>query len=238
MVLMLLRSPEDQVRAQQFLAGGHVDGALVFTPHRDDLLPGFAEKLALPMVFGGRPWGEHTELYTVDNDNAGGGRLATRHLIELGRRVITTVAGPGDELAAEERFTAWRDTLGLTEELSWQRSARGDFTRDGGERAMAELLERVPDLDAVFAASDLMAAGALRVLRQAGRRVPEDVAVVGFDDNPMVAPHSDPPLTSVRQDPAAQMRRMVARLGELLAGDPSGDYREVLPVRLVRRESA
>jgi DNA-binding LacI/PurR family transcriptional regulator len=238
MVLMLLRSPEDQARARQFLAGGHVDGALVFTPHRDDLLPAVAADLPLPMVFGGRPWGNATELYTVDNDNSGGGRLATEHLLGLGRSLVTTVAGPADELAAEERFTAWREALGLSDEEAARRSARGDFTRDGGERAMAELIERVPDLDAVFAASDLMAAGALRVLRQVGRRVPEDVAVVGFDDNPMVAPHTEPPLTSVRQDPVTQMRRMVARLDELLAGNESGTHREVLPVELVRRESA
>src|SRR5947209_2451409 len=112
MVLMLVNSTEDQTRAQAFLAGGHVDGALVFTPHRDDLLPDVAPSLPLPMVFGGRPWGNHTGLYTVDNDNSAGGRLATKHLVGLGRKLVTTVAGPADELAAEERFTGWRETLG------------------------------------------------------------------------------------------------------------------------------
>lgn len=238
MVLMLVRSPEDQRRAERFLAGGHVDGALVFAPHRSDLLPTAATRLALPMVFGGRPWGDTRRLYTVDNDNSGGGRLATAHLESLGRKLVVTVAGPEDELAAAERFNAWRDTLDLTEKQARQRSARGDFSRDGGERAMAELLDRLPELDAVFAANDLMAAGVLRVLRQAGRRVPEDVAVVGFDDNPLVAPHTEPPLTSVRQDPVAQMRRMVAQLDELLAGNESGPHRVVLPVELVRRETA
>ena len=238
MVLMLVNSAADQARARQFLAGGHVDGALVFTPHRDDLLPELAGRLPLPMVFGGRPWGEHADLYTVDNDNSAGGRLATRHLAGLGRKLVTTVAGPADELAAEERFTGWRETLGLTGRQAARRSARGDFTRDGGERAMIELLDREPELDAVFAANDLMAAGALRALRQAGRRVPEDVAVVGFDDNPMVAPHTEPPLTSVRQDPVAQMRRMVGLLDELLAGNEPATHREVLPVELVFRQSA
>ena len=89
--------------------------------------------------------------------------------------------------------------------------AQGDFTPEGGARAMAELLERCPDLDAVFAASDVMASGALRVLRTAGRRVPEDVAVDGFDDIVSVAEWTDPPLTTIRQD-IEEMGRMMARL--------------------------
>jgi DNA-binding LacI/PurR family transcriptional regulator len=117
-------------------------------------------------------------------------------------------------------------------------SACGDFTREGGQRAMAELLDRVPGLDAVFVASDLMAAGALQALRHAGRRVPEDVAVVGFDDHPMIAPHTEPPLTSVRQDPVVQVQRMAHRLHRLLRGEDPRPRREVLPVELVRRASA
>jgi DNA-binding LacI/PurR family transcriptional regulator len=87
----------------------------------------------------------------------------------------------------------------------------GDFTPAGGERAMRELLDRCPELDAVFAANDLMASGALRVLREQGRRVPEDVALIGFDDMLPVAEQTDPPLTTVRQD-IEEMGRLMARL--------------------------
>ncbi|GDY31963.1 LacI family DNA-binding transcriptional regulator [Gandjariella thermophila] len=238
MVLLLVHSPEEQRRVRRFLSGGHVDGALMFTPHREDPLPALARELPLPMVFGGRPWGSLRGIHSVDNDNEGGAVLATEHLVGLGRRRIVTVAGPEDELSAVHRMTGWRTAAGLDDATAARWSACGGFTRDGGRRAMAELLDRVPDLDAVFVASDLMAAGALQALRDAGRRVPEDVAVVGFDDHPMIAPHTDPPLTTVRQDAVSQVRRMVQRLHRLLCGEDPRPKREVLPVELVRRASA
>ncbi|MEU0066636.1 substrate-binding domain-containing protein, partial [Streptomyces albidoflavus] len=120
--------------------------------------------------------------------------------------------------------------------------ASGDFTPEGGARAMSTLLERRPDLDAVFAASDLTASGALWTLRGAGRRVPEDVAVVGFDDLRTVAQHTDPPLTTVRQD-IEEMGRLMAR--SLLDAGEGADRPDsaapdgiVLPTTLVRRASA
>lgn len=105
---------------------------------------------------------------------------------------------------------------------------------------MQELLDRRPDVDAVFAANDLTASGGLRVLRERGRRVPEDVAVIGFDDMLPVAEQTDPPLTTVRQD-IEEMGRLMARL--LLRGlDPRGagaaPAAVVLPTTLVRRASA
>jgi len=113
----------------------------------------------------------------------------------------------------------------------------GNYDREGGKRAMAKLLERVPDLDAAFVASDLMAAGALDALREAGRRVPQDVAVVGFDDHPLIAPHTEPPLTTVKQDPNDQVAHMVTHLLRLLRDEPVRARREVLPTILVRRQS-
>ena len=119
--------------------------------------------------------------------------------------------------------------------------AEGDFTPDGGARAMAELLDRCPDLDGVFAASDVMASGALRMLRQRGLRVPEDVAVVGFDDIVSVAEWTDPPLTTIRQD-IEEMGRMMARL--LLRGldkdsaETHAPASVITPTTLVRRASA
>lgn len=129
---------------------------------------------------------------------------------------------------------AVRDVSGAAPDSSW--IANGDFTEEGGRRATAELLDRHPELDAVFAASDVMAAGALHTLRAAGRRIPQDVAVVGFDDSP-IARHTDPGLTSVRQ-PVEEMGRTMARVLLTALGAP-GAAREhvVLPTELVQRAS-
>ena len=103
---------------------------------------------------------------------------------------------------------------------------------------MTALLAKVPNLDAVFVASDLMAAGALETLLEADKRVPEDVAVVGFDDHVAIAAHTAPPLTSVRQDSDAQVKHMVEHLMKLLRDETVKTKKQMLPTTLVRRESA
>ncbi|HKS44390.1 MAG TPA: LacI family DNA-binding transcriptional regulator [Amycolatopsis sp.] len=236
MLVMFVDSADDVPVTARFLGAGHVDGALVFAPHRDDPLPAALKALPLPIVFGGRA-GTTRGLHVIDFDNRGGARLAVRHLVSLGRRRIATITGPRDHPAAQDRHGGWRKELaehgidpdGLAED--------GEFTFDGGEHAMTKLLERAPDLDAVFAASDPMAAGALRALRAAKRRVPRDVAIIGFDDNPTLAPAMSPPLSSVHQDPAEQVREMVAVLMRLAAGEDVRPGRRALPVSLVLRES-
>ncbi|GAA2808462.1 LacI family DNA-binding transcriptional regulator [Saccharopolyspora taberi] len=238
MVLLLVHGPDDHVRIARYLSGGHVDGALVLAPHLSDPLPEAVRDLPLPIVFGGRPGTSEEGLHLVDHDNVGGGRIATEHLISLGRRSVVTVTGPQDEYAGIERLDGWRQATGFDDDEAARRSEPGGFTEDGGERAMTELLARVPDLDAVFAANDLMARGALRALRAAGRGVPGDVAVVGFDDQPAVAPRTDPPLTTVRQDPSLRTRHMVDRMSRLIAGEDVPPERTVLPVELVVRASA
>ncbi|MFC6089039.1 LacI family DNA-binding transcriptional regulator [Saccharothrix sp. BKS2] len=238
MVLMLVHSPQDQARAERFLAGGHVDGALMFAPHKGDQVLTTARKLPLPVVYAGRPWGSLRGMHLVDHDNQGGGLLATEHLLAMGRTRVVSVTGPLDEHSARDRLAGWQRAVGADEEKTALMTEDGGFSREGGKRAMEALLARVPDLDAAFIASDHMAAGALDALREAGRRVPEDVAVVGFDDHPMIAPHTAPPLTSVRQDTTAQVRHMVSHLLRLLRDEPVKARREVLPTSLVKRESA
>jgi DNA-binding LacI/PurR family transcriptional regulator len=213
LVLLLTEGREDHTRVGRYLAGGHVDGALVFSLHLDDPLPGLVRRAGLPTVFGGRPdWGDGTgaagDTSYVDSDNRGGAREAVRHLVGLGRTRVAHIAGALDQTSGVDRLEGFRDVMGDDDPGL---VVEGDFTPAGGERAMRELLERRPDLDAVFAANDLTAAGALRVLREAGRRVPEDVAVVGFDDMLPVAEQTDPPLTTVRQD-IEEMGRLMARL--------------------------
>ncbi len=212
MVLMLVEEQRDYDRVGGYLAGGHVDGALLFSLHSADPLPAMARRVGLPTVIGGRPgWpgAEHDpELLYVDSDNRGGARLAVQHLRSIGRRRIATITGPLDQTSSLDRLHGYRDLL---PDGDPDLIAEGDFTPDGGGRAMAALLALRPDLDAVFAASDSMASGALRVLREHGRRVPQDVAVVGFDDVESVAAWTDPPLTTIRQD-IEEMGRLMARL--------------------------
>jgi DNA-binding LacI/PurR family transcriptional regulator len=243
LVLLLTEGRADHARVGRYLAGGHVDGALVFSLHLDDPLPELVQRAGVPTVFGGRPgWGEGTRSAVyVDSDNRGGAREAVRHLVALGRRRIAHITGALDQTSAVDRLDGFRDVM---VDVDPRLIAAADFTPAGGERAMRELLERCPDLDAVFAANDLTASGALRVLRAQGRRVPDDVAVIGFDDMLPVAEQTDPPLTTIRQD-IEEMGRLMARLllrGLDRRGDESGvagaPSSVVLPTTLVRRASA
>ncbi|WP_171113841.1 LacI family DNA-binding transcriptional regulator [Streptomyces sp. Z423-1] len=255
LVLLLTEGRDDHARVGRYLAGGHVDGALVFSLHLDDALPGLIQGAGVPTVFGGRPgWsdgglpqafgsgpaGETSTAVYVDSDNRGGARDAVRHLVGLGRRRVAHIAGALDQTSAVDRLDGFRDVMA---DADPRLIAEGDFTPAGGERAMRELLDRCPDLDAVFAANDLMASGALRVLRERGRRVPEDVAVVGFDDMLPVAEQTDPPLTTIRQD-IEEMGRLMARLllrrlrRNLAEAGEDAATGVVLPTTLVRRASA
>ncbi|MGW7576890.1 LacI family DNA-binding transcriptional regulator [Streptomyces sp. NPDC054765] len=213
LLLMFVEHRGDYARIGRYLSAGHVDGALMFSLHRDDPLPAMAERAGLPAVYGGRPDRAGADrvprpLY-VDTDNRDGARQAVRHLLGRGRRRIAVITGPLDQNSAVDRLDGYRDALG-TARPDPRLIADGGFTAQGGERAMAQLLDAAPDLDAVFACSDLMASGALRTLRARGRRVPDDVAVVGYDDLEPAA-WADPPLTTVRQD-VEEMGRLMARL--------------------------
>lgn len=242
LVLLLVEGPGDFDRIARYLSGGHVDGALAFSLHTDDPMPAITRRAGIPTVYGGRPsWdaapGDQAVPY-VDADNRGGARAAVQYLRELGRERIAYIGGPPDQTSAIDRLDGYRDIL---LDVDPTLLADGAFTVESGARAMAGLLERRPDLDAVFAANDLMASGALRVLRERGITVPGQVALVGFDDMDSVAEATDPPLTTVRQD-IEGMGRLMARL--LLRGlDRDRTEGETLdsvitPTTLVRRASA
>ncbi|MFI8519757.1 LacI family DNA-binding transcriptional regulator [Streptomyces sp. NPDC085481] len=237
LVLLWVEDSGDHDRIARYLGGGHVDGALAFSLHDHDELPAIIRRAQVPTVFGGRPGWTAPEgtpgVPYVDCDNRGGARCAVRHLRSLGRRHIAHITGPRDQTSALDRLHGYWDEL---PDGDPSLVADGDFTREGGARAMAELLERRPDLDAVFAANDLMAAGALGMLRDRGLRVPEDVAVVGFDDMPAVAELTSPPLTTVRQDIEGMGRLMVSQLMRTLDGERVEAL--ITPTELVRRASA
>lgn len=240
LVLLLVENRDDYARIGRYLAGRHVDGALALSLHQDDPLPAMTREAGLPTVFGGRPSrpledGPDGRTLYADSDNRGGARLATGHLLALGRRRIAHITGRLDQTSAADRLSGYRDVL---TDAGPALLAHGDFTRQGGAAAMRRLLETAPDLDAVFAANDLMASGALRVLHERGLRVPEDVAVVGFDDVESIALWTDPPLTTVRQDVEEIGREMTRMLLRLLSHGPDGLAPSVLPTHLVCRASA
>jgi len=232
LMLALADSELSRARLERILRSRHADGIMLMGLHGDDPLYRLAGKLDLPVVYGGRPLNAEPAWY-VDADNRGGARLAAEHLIGLGRRKIATITGIMDENVGAERLRGFQDALAVAG-LDQSLVEVGDFTEASGAAAMARLLAAHPDLDAVFAASDNMAAGALRALKTAGRTVPGDVALVGFDDN-VIARYTSPPLTVVSQ-PIKQLGwEMAKMLIGLINGDQAGPL--ILPTRLIIRES-
>jgi DNA-binding LacI/PurR family transcriptional regulator len=234
---VLLSSVGDSSRVERYIRNGHADGVILMSLHEQDPLLHLLTRTKTPAVLNGRPFaGEH--IAYVDADNRAGAASAVRHLIERGRRTIVTIAGPADMLVGVDRLEGYRDALPVTARRSWRKLvAHGDFSEESGARAMVELLDRVPELDAVFAASDLMAAGALRALKAAGRRVPDDVALIGFDDSD-AARLTDPQLTSVRQ-PLEEIGRSLARLLLTQLQEPGKRPASlIVPTELVVRASS
>ena len=234
LVLMMAGSAASHDRVERYAVAGHVDGVMFASMHGADPLPGTLVRLGIPVICSGRPIGA-SEVPYVDVDHFGGVAAAVRHLVTTGRRRIATIAGPQDMVAGIDRLAGYQATLeaaGLAQHV-----AIGDFTRESGIQAMRELLAHDPALDAVFVASDMMAHGALLALKDAGRRVPADVAVIGFDDFE-ISRYSDPPLTTVRQPIGAMGRTMARQLLGLINGESDLPLSVVLPTELVVRESA
>ena len=174
----------------------------------------------------------------VDSDNVGGSAQAVRHLVTAGRRCLATVAGPLDMTSSIDRLRGFvAATRAADMPAVADRVAYGDFSRAGGHRAMKLLLERTPEIDGVVVASDRMCLGVLHALRELGRRVPDDVAVVGFDDLPL-ASHANPPLTTVRQPIRMLGQEMVRSLLHRLSDPRREPTPIVLPTKLVVRSSA
>jgi DNA-binding LacI/PurR family transcriptional regulator len=193
----------------------------------------------IPVVVGGRPPRRAAVSY-VDVDNVEGARIAVAHLLDAGRRVVAHLAGPADMAVGVDRLAGYREALAAAGvEPDANLVANGDFTQQGGAEAMRRVLEARPDVDAVFAASDLMAAGAVQVLRAAGRRIGPDVAVIGFDDSP-IAETTDPPLTSVRQPIEEMGREMVRLLAEQTSRPASAAVprKVILATQLIVRRSS
>lgn len=235
MTLVLLVAGTDAERAnvEHFVRAGHVDGVLLISSHERDPLLDSLISAGVPTVSCGLPLGHQGDIPAVSVDESGSARAMTEYLRNKGHRRIAAVAGPADTPGGRYRLEGFRAEMG--DDYLPELVAEGDYGRESGFSAMTQILQRSRDIDAVFAASDSMAAGAVAALRKAGLRVPEDVAVAGFDDSGLAAAH-EPPLTTMRQPWSTISGEMVSMLLDIIDGIPR--HAITLPTTLVVRESA
>lgn len=233
LVLMLEASDDERDRVLRYVRGGHVDGVLLISAHAGDPFITDLARSGVPAVACGKPLGENVTIPYVAADDCEGARQMTRYLVERGHRRIGMIAGP-QIVGGPERLQGYQDILGR-KALKRLVVSASDYSHEAGVTAMRQLLAASPDIDAVFVASDLLASGALTQLRRAGKRVPDDVAVGGFDDS-RIARESDPPMTTIRQPLELVSREMVDVLLRLIRREEVSS--RVLPTELVVRESA
>lgn len=237
LMLSLFTDPADrQEMYRRVLYSGLVDGVIVASSSLDDPLIRNLKEDRIPFISVGRHPDQDASY--IDVDNVGGARMATEHLIRLGHRRIATIAGPMDTVAGQDRLTGYRQALEtrripVPDELI----VEGDFAESSGHAAAKQLLPTSPT--AIFAASDMMAIGALKAAREAGLQIPQDMALVGFDDVPL-ASLIEPALTTVRQ-PIERLGSMAVEiLLDILENGGNGGsstHRVVLPTELVVRAS-
>ncbi len=234
-MLVIQAKSHDTTWARQYLNSGRADGFIVMKTGNKGAHSSILAEASAPFIIWGVP-DARLNCCSVTGDNFHGGLLATEHLIRSGRKKIAFLGGPSYDLEAEQRFKGYETALksvGITPERKMQ--AFGDYTFASGQAATKELLAQWPDFDAVFVCSDLMAIGAIQILQESGRRVPEDVAVVGYDDL-SIAAYNNLPLTTIRQNIAMSGRLLAQNLVQFIK---AGVVTHVtIPVELVVRKSA
>lgn len=235
LLLMPAGTEDERRRITRYITAGHIDGVLLVSTRSGNPVAERLREAGVPLVACGKPIGLGSKVSYVAADDRDGARDMVRHLLSLGRRRVGTVTGPLDTPGGVERLAGYKEVLteagiGIDEQLI----VSGDYSHAGGEAGAERLLDRAPDMDAVFVASGLMAQGVLTALHRAGRRVPEDVAVGGFDDSP-AAVAAGPELTTIRQPwdriSAEMVRVLLARI------DGEDTAAVILPTELVKRES-
>ncbi len=233
LVLLIADTPAEQANVERYVRAGHVDGVLLVSSHGSDALLASLVAAGVPTVCSGIPRLGALAVPHVSIDEVGAARTMTRHLMDRGHRRIALITGPTDTPAGRFRLDGFRAELG--DRFDADLVEEGTYERASGDDAMMRLLERAPDIDAVFAASDVMAVGAIEALHRAGRRVPGDVAVAGFDDSGL-AETTRPGLTTVRQPWPQISSTMVDMVLDVIRGMPREPV--VLPTTLVLRETA
>jgi len=234
-LLIIHVDPQDTKWAHQYFDTGRVDGFILMTSTRKQTHVKALTEVNAPFIIWGVPQ-PNQKYCSVTGDNFNGGKAATEHLIGSGKQKIGFIGGPVYELEVQHRLEGYRTALHAAgRSIDPALIEHGDFSNTSGADAMRRLLDKVPDMDAVFVNSDLMAIAAMDAIREAGRRVPEDIAVVGYDDL-SIAEHSNPPLTTIRQNIPLAGKLLAQNLIQYLQ---TGLMTNVsIPVALVLRKSA
>lgn len=237
LVLLVAGSEAEREDVLDYVSAGHVDGVMLVSTHEADPLVDSLVEAKVSTVCCGLPLGHEEVLPSVSVDEQGSARAMVRYLRERGNRRIAMISGPRDTPGGRYRLDGFRQEMG--QDFDPRLVGEGDYSVESGVAAMTALLEVVPEgeqgIDAVFAASDRMASGAVAAIHQAGLDVPRHIAVAGFDDAGLAATHT-PPLTTMRQ-PWDEISREMVQL--LLAVSAGGAVEQLtLPAELVTRESA
>lgn len=233
--LILHVDPKDTSWIAQYLETGRVDGFILQTSMRKQFHVKALLKAGAPFIVWGAPL-PGQRYCSVIGDDASGGRLAVQHLIETGRQRIAFIGGHPGEAEVSGRYQGYESALQEAgREVDEALVGYGDYSDVSGAREMNALLNRSPDLDAVFVNSDVMAIAAMDAIRERGKRIPEDVAVIGYDDL-SIAAHTHPPLTTVRQNVPEVGRLLARNLVEYLETQMVTNV--TVPVELVVRASA
>jgi DNA-binding LacI/PurR family transcriptional regulator len=239
-ILVMGRSTEDPEWLLHYVGGGHIDGVMLIAPERHHPLGDAIMSAGVPVVYMGKPFQATEDARYVDADNAGGVRQAVQYLYAQGRRRIALIAGVPTMRSSVDRTAGYRSgmaSVGLP--VDKRLVLATDYSDEAGEKAMNQLLrlsDSVGVIDAVIAASDLIAIGVLRALRNAGIDVPANIAVIGFGDE-WIAARSEPPLTTIAHN-AAQMGIELARLMVAVLEGQQHPIRFIMPARLVVRATA
>ena len=234
-LLVIHVDPYDTKWIRQYLNTGRVDGFILMTATRKQNHVKVLLEASAPFIVWGIPQPKQ-KYCSVTGDNLSGGRLATEHLLSLGRQHIGFIGGPHEEMEVQHRLAGYESAFkDAGREVNPLLIEYGDFSNTSGADAMRRLVELAPGLDAGFINSDLMAIPPMGVIREEGRRVPEDVAVVGYDDL-SITEHSNPPLTTIRQNIPLAGKVLAQNLIEYLQ---TGIVTNVsIPVELIVRKSA
>jgi DNA-binding LacI/PurR family transcriptional regulator len=234
-LLIMHVSAGDADWPRRYLEAGRADGFIMLHAHCTRQQLKAVIDARAPFVVWGAP-APGNAYCSVVGDSVTGGRLATEHLLGRGRRRIAFIGGPKGDIEVQSRYDGYASALqaaGLS--LDDRLVAHGNYSEESGRVAIGELLDRAPDLDAVFVNSDVMAVAAMGELQRRGRTVPDDVAVVGYDDIPL-ASQVNPSLTTIRQDPAVAGRLLAETLIRFLH---SGAVTSVsIPAELIVRDSS
>jgi DNA-binding LacI/PurR family transcriptional regulator len=228
MVLLLAGEEHDRERAFELTTSGQVDGAIFVSWYDEAATIEALDRIGVPVVFCGDPAAAPPGTSIVCSDDLAASMRMVEHLLASGRKRIAMIAH-----STPERLEGYRRALGDAADMSIVQF--GDYSRQSGYDAMKHLLAQDPTIDAVFAANDLMAAGAMDALKEVGLRIPDDIAVAGFDDS-AIATQTEPPLTTMRQAFDRISAELTRVLLEQIDGGPGAQVR--IATELVIRGSA